>query len=154
MSYSFSTGQTGSQTVLIIGSTPVVIEQIQDIAFSGQVLKMLDSTNLQSTVQEEQPSLPNQGEIKVTCLRIPYSATSGQGLVSIAYNLGSAQTAQAFALTLAPDKAASQTTTGDKFAFNAYVTSFIPAAGISAEKLVLCEFTLKVVTSFTLTDGS
>ena len=152
MSYSFSTGQTGSQSVLTIGSTPVVIGQIQDIAFSGQALKTLDSTNLQSTVEEIQPSLPNAGEIKVTCLRIP--ADTGQAAVATAFNLGSAQTATAFALTLAPDKAEGQTTTGDKFAFNAYVIAFVPAAGISAEKLITSEFTLKVVTSFTMTAGS
>jgi hypothetical protein len=152
MSYSFSTGQTGSQSVLSIGSTPVVIGQIQDIAFSGQVLKMLDSTNLQSVVEEEQPSLPNAGELKVTCLRVP--TDTGQAAVQTAFNLGSQQTAAPFTLQLAPNAADGQTTHGDKFAFNAYVTSYIPSASVSAEKLILSEFVLKVVTPYTMTPGT
>jgi hypothetical protein len=155
MSYSFSTGQVASGASLSIhtgSSTYTAIGQIQEITQSGKVVKTVDATNLQSTVEEVLPTLPNSGELKVRAIRVP--ADAGQAAVLTQFNLGASQAPIAFKLQLPPDAAAGQTTAGDLAAFSGYVTECDDFGTISAEKLVNFEFTVKVVTLYTVTAGS
>ena len=160
MSYTYSTGQTGSHASLSINtgtvSTPVwvPIEQILSPAQSGKKLGTVKATNLQSTVQEVLVTLPDSGEIKVSCIRVPSGSAPGQAAVATAFNLGSEQVPVEFKLALAPDAAAGQTTTGDSAIFTAYVTELDDFSGIDAEGIVKFEFTLKVVSLYTPTAGS
>jgi hypothetical protein len=159
-SYTYSTGQTGSQTTLSINTGTVAspvwkaIEQIQDIAQSGKKLGTVNSTNLQSTVSEIIPTLPDEGDLKVTAIRVPTSDTTGQAAVLANFNNGSEQVPVEFKLALPPDAAAGQTTTGDSAIFTGYITELNDFSGISAEKLVMFEFTVKVISPYVQTNGS
>lgn len=158
--YTFSQGQTGSQSSISINTgtptspTYTAVEEVMSIAQSGNQLKTVNSTNLQSTVEEIIPSLPNSGEFKVSCLRVPASVATGQQAVLTQFNLGSAQAPILFEIQLSKDAAAGQTSTGDKATFSGYVTDCSPFVDISPDKAVMFEFTVKVVTVFTYTSGS
>lgn len=160
MPYTYSTGQTGSQTTLSINTgttaSPVwkVIEQVTDIAQSGKKLGTVNSTNLQSTVSEIIPTLPDEGDLKVTAIRIPTSTSTGQGGVLTNFNLGSEQVPVEWKLALPPDAAAGQTTAGDSAIFTAYITDLNDFSGVAPEKLVMFEFTLKVISPYVQTNGS
>ena len=160
MSYSFSQGQTGSLTALSINTgttvSPVytLIEEIQSCDPSGNEVKTVNATNLQSLVSEVLTTLPDPGSIKCSCLRVPGSVATGQSAVLTQFNLGSQQAPILFKLALPKDAAAGQTTAGDAATFSAYVTECNPMSQISAEKPVMFDFTLKIVTLWSYTNGS
>jgi hypothetical protein len=160
-SYTYSTGESGLAATVAINTgtsgSPIwttTVEQITDVTLSGYEIKFVDSTNLESTVEEKQPVIVVPGTFKCTCIRVPVAEAPGQAAVNTAFLLGAAQTPTEFKLTVSKNALAGQTTAGDSWVFSAYVGSFIPTASISPEKLIMSEFTLEVVTPYVATAGS
>lgn len=158
MSYSYTTGQTGSQTAFSINTgtvgSPVwtVLGQVQEITQSGKEVKTIAATNLQSLVAEVLPTLPDSGTLKCTAIRVP--ADPGQLAVLTAFNLGAAQPPQQFKIVLAKDAAAGQMTTGDSVIFSGYITECMDFASIAPEKIVPFDFSIKVQSLYAATPGS
>jgi hypothetical protein len=158
MPYTFSTGQVASGSSISINtgtiSTPVwlPIEECMSVDPSGIEVKTVNATNLQSTVAEVLPTLPDPGTVKVSAIRVP--AATGQAAVLTQFNLGAAQAPVEFKIQLSKDAAAGQTSTGDSMMAACYVTQCISMSGIGPEKIVMFEFTLKAVTNWTQTAGS
>jgi len=158
MSYTYTTGQTGSNATFSINtgtvSTPIwtAIGQIMDMAQSGKDVKTVDATNIQSLVAEVLPTLPDSGHFKCSAIRVP--ADAGQAAVLTAFNLGAAQAPTQFKLQLAKDAAAGQTTAGDAVTFFGYIVECMDVASVAPVKLVNFEFTVKVQSLYTAIAGS
>ena len=158
MSYTYTTGQTGSNAALSINtgtvSTPVwtPIAQVQEMTQSGKEVKTVNATNIQSLVAEVLPTLPDSGHFKCTAIRVPGDA--GQAAVLTQFNLGAAQAPVQFKLALAKDAAAGQSSAGDSVVFSGYVTECMDFASVAPEKIVPFDFTVKVQSLYTFTAGS
>ena len=160
MSYTYSIGQipTGGSFNINTGtvSTPVwvPIEEIQSFTLSGVEVKTVNATNLQSTVAEVLPTLVDPGTTKVSCIRVPNTDAVGQAAVWTQFILGAAQAPVEFKMQLPKNVAAGQTSTGDSFIASGYVTECSPISDMSPEKIVMFEFSTKMVSLWTLTAGS
>jgi hypothetical protein len=145
MPYTGSKAQSGSQTTLAIAST--LVGEITDIGQSGKANATDDSTNLESTAEEFLATLLKPGNFKITMNRVPGDA--GQAAMLSAFNT---QATAAFTITL--PKTSSQSTTGDKYAFNALVEEFNDLGSVRPDKKITTEAALKVSGPITFTAGS
>jgi hypothetical protein len=149
VTYSNSQAQAGRGTQLSIGATPTLIGEVRSISRSGNGWETADVTNFESGISQEFIStILNNGELKVVCNRV--STDAGQVLLEAAYEGSSAGVLQAFVLQLL--KSPAQTTTGDKYAFNALVQSV--GMSIETTKEIAADITLKCSGPWTLTEGS
>jgi hypothetical protein len=151
MTYTASKAQAGRGTILSIGSTPVVIGEITSEGFSGNAWKFEDVSNMQSGQDEEFiPTMRDNGTYDITGNRV--SSDAGQVAVENAYynTGGGTLVASPFLMTLL--KNASQTTSADTYAFNAFVQSV--SFKTDVEKKITWEVKLKISGAVTKTVGS
>jgi hypothetical protein len=146
MTYSGTQAQAGRGTTLSIGATPTLIGELDQVPFDLPEWATADATNFESGSDEEFIlTIRKSMEFTVTGNRV--SADAGQVAVQTAYAAG---TLSAFTLQLL--KNASQTTTGDKYTFNALILSQSFKISTTAK----IDFSMKLKTSgpVTFTAGS
>jgi hypothetical protein len=115
MTYLSSAAQAGRGSVLAIGATPTSIGEVKNVPLNRGKWDLVDTTNWESGSDSEQlVTIRKPGSVSFKGNRV--SADAGQVLVEAAYQSG---VLTAFLLTL--PKTPTQTTTGDKYAFNAFV---------------------------------
>ena len=147
MPYTSSAAVAGRGWSLSIGSTPTLIGEIQELPFTRPEWKFDDITNLESGNDAE--ILPTIRESSEFTIKVNYvSGDAGQAAIEAAY-----QAATLSPFTLQATKTATQTTAGDKWAFNGYVLGF-DFDSISAAKHVVGSIKLKVTGAVTFTIGS
>ncbi len=150
-------GYTGKGTVLSIGSaltTPTYtpVAQIKTFQFAGQVWKFDDVTNADSTaagsgvVEEAIPTVMSGGTMAISGVYAPDD--TGRDALATAFGAG----------TLLPYKlqlpvGPGQTTTGNLFAFNAYVQD-MPLPDVQFDKSMTFKCTLKIDGVITVTKGT
>jgi hypothetical protein len=146
VTYSGSKAQAGRGSSLLIGSTPTEIGEVASCSPSGNAWEYVDTSNFDSGVDEEFIStMRNNGEFRCQGNRV--ASDAGQVLVETAYNSGVINP-----FTLQLPKTLAQTTTGDKYTFNAYVQTRTFTVGVK-EKIAY-DITLKVSGPVTLVAGS
>lgn len=145
---------TSRGTTLSIGSgTPVTIMQVKQFSFSGVAAKYEDATNLNSpsvgaaVLEEAIPGTVSPGTATISGQFLPTDA--GQTALLTAYD---AQTLASFSLQL--PKAPGQTTTGNLFAFSAYVQDMPLPDTLDVGKPITFKVTLKLNSIITITPGS
>jgi hypothetical protein len=138
---------SGNQTTLSIGTTPVLVGEIVDLVQSGKQNKTDDSTNLQSTAEEFLPTLLAPGKWAITLNRV--AGDAGQAAVLASFN---GMTIVSYTIQL--PKGPSQTTTGDKFVFNALVEEWNDLSSVKADKKITTQGALKVSGPITFTAGT
>jgi hypothetical protein len=115
MTYTGSKAQAGRGSTLSIGGTPTEIGEVSEVPFTRPEWEFVETTNFDSGSDAEMLSTMRKvADITFTFNRV--SSDAGQVLVEAAYVAG---TITAFVLQL--PKTAAQTTTGDKYTFNAFV---------------------------------
>lgn len=146
MTYTGSKAQAGRGSLFSIGATPTEVGEVSSVAPSGNAWEFVDTSNFDSGVDEEfLPTMRNNGEYRIQGNRV--SNDAGQLLVVAAYNSGAINS---FTLTI--PKNAAQTTTGDKWVFNAYVqTITVP---VEVKNKIGFDVTLKVSGNPVFTAGS
>lgn len=146
MTYTGSLAQAGRGSVLSVGGTPTVVGEVKSSAFQGNKWDTVDVTNYQSGADREFiVTVRDNGTLKVAGNRV--AADAGQLLVEAAYGTGAIT---AFTLTL--PKAASQTTSGDKYAFSALVESRSFDDDVTKE--ISWDVSLKISGAVTYTAGT
>jgi hypothetical protein len=115
--YTGSKGQVGLGTILSIGSTPTVVGEVKSLKLNGRKWDTDDSTNMQSLAKEFISTIQDPGEWDIDFTRV--SNDVGQIALEAAFASGAITT---FTIQLPVNTKAGQSTTGDKFAFNALVT--------------------------------
>jgi hypothetical protein len=115
--YTGSKGQVGLRTILSIGSTPTVVGEVKSLKLNGRKWDTDDSTNMQSLAKEFISTIQDPGEWDIDFTRV--SNDVGQIALEAAFASGAITT---FTIQLPVNTKAGQSTTGDKFAFNALVT--------------------------------
>lgn len=144
--YAGSKAQAGRGSTLSIGATPTEIGECSDVPFTRPEWDFVDVTNLDSgSDQEMLPTIRKAASFTVKGNRV--SSDAGQLAVETAYGSGALT-----AFTLQLPKTAAQTSTGDKYAFNAFVKS--SSFDVTPTKQV--EFSIALQTSgpITFTAGS
>jgi hypothetical protein len=144
--YTGSKAQAGRGSLLSIGATPTPIGECADVPFNRPEWDTVDTTNFDSGADEEQlVTIRKAATFSVTGNRV--SSDAGQTAAEAAYQGG---TLQQFTFTL--PKTTAQTTTGDKYVFNAYVKG----SNFKVSPTGKIEFTLNLQTSgpVVLTVGS
>jgi hypothetical protein len=117
LTYTGSLATAGRGSLLTVGGTPTTVGEVKSASITGNQWGTADTTNFQSGPDREfLLTVRDNGQLKLAGNRV--SADPGQVIVEAAYQSGAIT---AFALTL--PKAASQTTSGDKYSFNALVES-------------------------------
>ena len=115
--YTGSQAQAGRGSTLSIGATPTLIGEITDLPLDLPKWDTADVTNLESGMDSEVlPTIRKTASITIKGNRV--SSDAGQMAVMTAYGAG---TKVAFTVTL--PKTATQTSTGDSWAFSGYVLS-------------------------------
>jgi hypothetical protein len=115
MTYTGSKAQAGRGSTLSIGGTPTEIGEIVDVPFTRPEWDFVDVTNLDSgSDQEMLPTIRKAASFTAKGNRVGTDA--GQLLVETAY-----ANAALNSFTIQLPKTAAQTTSGDKYVFNAYV---------------------------------
>jgi hypothetical protein len=153
MPYTGSQAQSGALTVLAINTgtvqTPVytTVGEITDLNQTGKANKTDDTTNLNSTAEEFIPTLLSPGGFNVTLNRVPGDA--GQTAVLASFN---GKTVVLYKITL--QKSATQTTTGDSYAFSALVEEWNDLGSVKADKKIATQGKLKVSGPITFTAGT
>jgi hypothetical protein len=146
MTYGGSQAQAGRGSTLSIGATPTLIGEVKDVPLNRGKWDVVDTTNFESGSDSEQlVTMRKPGSCTFKGNRV--SSDTGQAAVETAYQSGALV---AFVLTL--PKTAAQTTTGDKYTFNAFVVS----SDFSDSTTAAIEFTIELNISggCTLTVGS
>jgi hypothetical protein len=117
MSYAGSQAQSGRGTVIAIGATPTAIGECSDFPLNRSKWETADVTNFSSGSDGEFiATIRKPGSVNIKGNRVVSDA--GQVLVEAAYQSGAIS---AFTVTL--PKTVSQSTSGDKYTFNALVLS-------------------------------
>lgn len=149
MSYTSSEAQTGSQTLfqIKISTTFTTIGEVLTIAQSGKTNKTADVTNLQSTAEEFIATLLSPGKYEITMNRVP--ADAGQAALATNFN---AKTIAAFQITL--PMTASQSTSGDTYAFSGLVEELEDIDSVSPTKQLMSKAGIKVSGPISYTAGS
>jgi hypothetical protein len=153
MSYTGTLSQAANQTAFNINTgtvgspTYTIISEITDFSQSGKQNKTATATNLQSTADEFISTIQAPGSFSLTFNRV--SADTGQAAVVAAFG---SKVLTLFQVVL--PKTAAQTTSGDKYAFNALVEQMDDLSSISPDKQIQSKATLKVSGSITFTAGS
>lgn len=146
MTYTGSLAQAGRGSSFSIGATPTLIGEVASCSPTGNAWEYVDTSNFQSGVDEEFIStMRNNGEFSVAGNRV--SADAGQVLVEADYNTGGKSS-----YTLQLPKTAAQTTSGDKYVFNAFVQT--RKFSVEVKGKISFELTLKVTGPVTLTVGT
>jgi hypothetical protein len=146
MTYTGSQAIAGRGSVLAVGVTPTTVGEVKSSGFQGNKWDTADVTNYQSGPDREFiVTVRDNGTLKLSGNRV--AADAGQILVEAAYGTGAIT---AFVLTL--QKSAAQTTSGDKYAFNALVES--RSFDVDVTKEISWEVSLKVSGAVTFTAGT
>lgn len=146
MTYTGSKAQAGRGSSLSIGATPTEIGEVASCSPTGNEWEYVDTSNFDSGVNEEFIStMRNNGTFRVQGNRV--AADAGQVLVESDYNTGGSST-----YTLSLPKTASQTTSGDKYVFLAFVQSRTFTVGVKEK--ISYDLTLKVSGAVTFTTGT
>jgi hypothetical protein len=146
MTYTGSLAQAGRGSSLGIGATPTIIGEIKTSGISGNSWGTADVTNFESgSDQEFITTIRNNGECKLAGNRIATDA--GQVLVEAAYSSGAIT-----AFTLQLPKSSAQTTSGDKYTFNALVQS--RSFDVDVSKEISWTVSLKISGAVTFTAGA
>jgi hypothetical protein len=146
MTYTGSQATAGRGSLLTVGGTPTVVGEIKSAAITGNSWATADVTNFQSGPDREFIlTVRDNGQLKLSGNRVALDA--GQVIVEAAYQSGAIQ---AFTLTL--PKSAAQTTSGDKYAFNALVESRSFDADVTKE--ISWDVSLKISGAVTYTAGT
>jgi hypothetical protein len=146
MTYTASQAQAGRGTTLGIGATPTLIGELDNVPMDLPEWNTDDVTNFESGSDEEFiTTIRKSMEYSVTGNRV--SSDAGQIAVETAYAAGSLSS---FTLTL--PKTAAQTTSGDKYVFNALVLS--QSFKIETTKKVTFSMKLKTSGPVAFTAGS
>lgn len=146
MTYTGSKAQAGRGSLFSIGGTPTEIGEVSSVTPSGNAWEYVDTSNFDSGVDEEfLPTMRNNGEYRIQGNRV--STDAGQLLVVAAYNSGAINS-----YTLTIPKNASQTSTGDKWVFNAYVQTITNP--VEVKNKIGFDVTLKVSGNPVFTAGS
>jgi hypothetical protein len=146
MTYTGSLATAGRGSSLSVGATPTVVGEIKTAGISGNAWGTADVTNFQSGADQEFiNTIRNNGECRLAGNRVALDA--GQILVEAAYQSGALI---ACVLTLA--KSAAQTTSGDKYAFNALVQARTFDVDVSKE--ISWTVTLKISGAVAFTAGT
>jgi hypothetical protein len=144
--YTNSQAQAGKGSSLSIGGTPTPIGELKSAPINRGKWKFVDTTNFESGADSETlPVIRDNGSVSMEGNRV--SGDAGQLLVEAAYQSGAIS---AFTLTL--PKTTAQTTSGDKYAFNAYIESSDFTADVTKE--IDFKIGLKISGPVTLTVGS
>lgn len=115
MPYTSSQAQPGRGWSLSVGATPTLVGEIADLPFTRPEWDFANVTNLQSGSDEEMlPVIRKAAKFAIKGNRVDVDA--GQVLVEAAYRSGAL-----LACVVTATKTAAQTTSGDKWTFNAYV---------------------------------
>lgn len=114
MAYTGTKAQTGLGTTIGIGATPTIIGESITLSLSGDKWDTADTTNLQSLGKEFINTIQDGGEWSVEGSRV--SSDAGQIAVETAFASGAISS-----FTIQLPKAAAQSTTGDKYIFNALI---------------------------------
>lgn len=126
MSYKSSLGQAGLGAAISIGSptgatlstTFTLIGETDDIPDFLPEWKMVDTTNLQSSMEEMKPTILGTKDVNLTGNRV--SNNAGQLICETAY-AGTPPVPYDFKVAIPLNAAAGQTTSGDSWTFSAYV---------------------------------
>ena len=146
MTYTGSQAIAGRGSVLSVGATPTVVGEIKSASISGNSWGTADVTNFQSGADQEFiTTIRNNGELKLMGNRV--SADAGQVIVEAGYASGAI-----LAFTLQLPKSQTQTTSGDKYAFNALVQSRSFDADVSKE--ISWQVSLKISGAVVFTVGT
>lgn len=146
MAYTGSKAQAGRGSTLSIGATPVEIGEVSDIPFKRPEWDYVDVTNLDSgSDQEMLPTIRKASSFTVKFNRVVSDA--GQIAVEAAYASGAIS---AFVVQL--PKSSTQTVSGDKYTFNAFVKG--ADFDVSPTKQIESSCTLQVSGSVAYTAGS
>lgn len=136
MTYTGSLAESGRGSLLTVGGTPTTVGEIKSASLSGNAWGTADVTNFQSGPDQEFIlTTRNNGEFRLQGNRV--STDAGQVIVEGLYSSG---LISAFAITL--PKSSAQTTTGDKYTFNALVQS--RSFDVDVSKEVSWTVTLKI----------
>ena len=154
--YNGSKAQTGQGTVFSIGGptggtgteTFNQILEVMELPFKRPKLKMVDTTNLQSSIEEQIPVIPGLTSFTYKGNRVPNDA--GQLAVETAFNT---RTPYDFKMTLPINTKANQTTTGDSWTWSAYVLSS-DLGTIKADSTIQSEVEIQYVTLPVFTAGA
>jgi hypothetical protein len=149
MPYTGSKAQQGRGTTLSVGTgTPAVVGEIMKMGQKGRKNQTVSTTNLQSSSEEFQGTLPDQGSWEVEGNRVGNDA----GLVAMetAFASGALTT---FTVQLPVNALAGQTTTGDKWVFTAIVEE-LDYDGMAPKSVVTFKATLKVSGTPVFTAGT
>jgi hypothetical protein len=115
MAYTGSKAQAGRGTVLSIGGTPTPIGEVTDIPLNRPKWETIDVTNFDSGSDAEFIStIRKSSNFTVKGNRV--SSDAGQTAVETAYESGAIS-----AFTVQLPKTGAQTTSGDKYTFNALI---------------------------------
>jgi hypothetical protein len=146
MTYTGSLAIAGRGSVLSVGGTPTVVGEVKTSGISGNSWGTADVTNFQSGPDREFiVTVRDNGQLKLAGNRV--SADAGQVIVEASYQSGAIT-----AFTLQLPKAASQTTNGDKYAFNALVES--RSFDVDVTKEISWNVSLKISGAVTFTVGT
>jgi len=114
--YTSSQAQAGRGSQLFIGSSPILIGEIKSVSLNRGEWQSVETTNMESGSDAEiLTTIRSNGSVAFKINRV--SSDAGQVAVEAAYQSGMLT---AFALQL--PKTAAQSTKGDVYGFNAYVT--------------------------------
>lgn len=117
--YSGSKAQAGRGSSISIGSGPTLIGEVTSISLNRGKWQSVSSTNFQSGFDEEMlQTIRKAGTVGLKGNRV--SSDAGQVLVEAAYQAGGLQP---FVQQLPINTLAGQTTEGDKYTYNAFVSS-------------------------------
>lgn len=146
MPYTGSKSQSGRGSTLSIGSTPTEIGECNDVPFTRPEWTDVDVTNFDSAADAEiLPVIREPKEFTVKGNRV--SSDAGQVACETAY-----QAATLSAFTLVLPKTTAQTTSGDKYTFNAFVKNL--SFDLTPKKQVEFNLLLKISGAVTFTVGS
>lgn len=146
MTYTGSAASAGRGSVLSVGATPTIVGEVKSSGFQGNKWDTADVTNYQSGPDREFiVTVRDNGTLKLSGNRVALDA--GQVIVEAAYQSGAIT---AFVLTL--PKASGETTSGDKYAFNALVES--RSFDVDVTKEISWEVSLKISGAVTFTAGT
>lgn len=146
MAYTGSLATSGRGSLLTVGSTPTTVGEVKSSSLSGNAWGTADVTNFQSGPDQEFiTTVRNNGEFRLSGNRV--STDAGQVIVEAAYQSGAIT---AFAVTL--PKQGAQTTSGDKYGFNALVQT--RSFDVDVTKEISWSVTLKVSGAVTYTPGT
>jgi hypothetical protein len=146
MAYAGSKAQAGRGSTISIGSTPTPIGEVTDIPLSLPKWETAEVTNLDSGSDAEYiTTIRKASNFSVKGNRV--AADAGQVAVQTAYSNG---TVSSFTVQL--PKSAAQTSTGDKYVFNALVLSC--SFDISPAKAMEFSLDLQITGAVTFTAGT